>query len=280
MEKPMKLTSRLAVLSYTALWSIANAQTPADPAASSAPASDERAASRPSIALSPADIMLTVRCRPGQGTTQALSIANNTASDITFHVVTQDVVVREGKRSLSPAGQIANGIAANSVAWPASLLVKAGGQGIVQVTFTLPLETRQRAVVTQFRAVLAPSGTATSGVGVALGSLITFSVSGDYKVEIGPVQAQNSAASVILSEELRNSGTEPVVPKGVIVILNESGKRVAKASFPPLRILPGEQLTVAATNPAPLAPGHYHTLSSFEFERKVLTSAGEFTVPE
>ena len=94
------------------------------------------------------------------------------------------------------------------------------------------------------------------------------------------MQAQTSAANLILSEELRNSGTEPVAPKGVIVIFNESGKRVAKASFPPLRLLPGEQLPFAATNPATLAPGHYHTLSSFEFERKVLTSAGEFTVPE
>jgi hypothetical protein len=276
----MKLTPKLAVLSYTALCSIASAQAPAEPAASSAPASDERAVSRPFIALFPAEILIMVRCRPGQGTTESLSVANNTASDITFHVVSQDVVVREGKRSLSPAGQIANGIAANSVAWPALLLVKAGQQGTVQVTFTLPLETKQRAVVTQLRAVLAPSGTGASGVGVTLGTLITFSVSGDYQVEIGPVQAQTSAANLILSEELRNSGTEPVAPKGVIVIFNESGKRVAKASFPPLRLLPGEQLPFAATNPATLAPGHYHTLSSFEFERKVLTSAGEFTVPE
>jgi hypothetical protein len=85
---------------------------------------------------------------------------------------------------------------------------------------------------------------------------------------------------VILSEELRNSGSEPVMPNGVIVILNTSGKRVAKASFSPQRLLPGERLIFTATNPARLAPGRYRTLSSFEFEGKVMTSAGEFAIPE
>ena len=53
-------------------------------------------------------------------------------------------------------------------------------------------------------------------------------------------------------------------------------KRPSKRSV----CLPGERLIFAATNPAQLAPGHYRTLSSFEFERKVFTSAGEFTIPE
>ena len=101
-------------------------------------------------------------------------------------------------------------------------------------------------------------------------------------MEAGLIEAslQTPSANVILSEELRNSGSEPVMPKGVIVILNASGKRVAKAPFGPQRLLPGERLIFAATNPAQLAPGRYRTLSSFEFEGKVLTSAGEFTIPE
>ena len=57
---------------------------------------------------------------------------------------------------------------------------------------------------------------------------------------------------MILSVELRNSGSEPVIPKGVIVVLNASGKRVAKASFSNQRLLPGERLIFAATNPAQL----------------------------
>ena len=102
-----------------------------------------------SIALSPAIIM--VRCKPGQSTTQTLTIVNHTANEVRFNLATEDVVVREGKRSFSPAGQIANGIASSSVASPASVVVKAGEEASVQVTFTLPPETGQRAVVTFFR---------------------------------------------------------------------------------------------------------------------------------
>jgi hypothetical protein len=235
---------------------------------------------RASIALSPAIIM--VRCKPGQSTTQTLTIVNRTAKEVRFNLVTEDVVVREGKRSFSPAGQIANGIAATSVATPASVVVKAGEEASVQVTFTLPRGTGQRAVVTFFRGAVAPAGKGSVGLGASLGTLITFNLSSDYKVETGPVQAspQTPAANVILSEELRNIGSEPVIPKGVIVILNASGKLMAKAPFTPQRLLPGERLIFAATNPAQLAAGHYRTLSSFQFEGRILTSAGEFTISE
>jgi hypothetical protein len=192
------------------------------------------------------------------------------------------VLVREGKRSYSPAGQIANGIASSSVVSPASVVVKAGEEASVQVTLTIPPETGQRAVVTFFRGGVVPARNGAIALAASLGTLITFNVSSDYRLEAGPVQAsrQIPSANVILSEELRNRGSEPVMPKGVIVILNESGKRMAKAPFSPQRLLPGERLIFAATNPAQLAPGHYRTLSSFEFEGKVLTSAGEFTIPE
>ncbi len=233
-----------------------------------------------SISLSPAIIM--VRCKPGQSTTQTLTIVNHTPSQVSFNVVTEDVVVRDGKRSFSPAGQIANGIASSSVASPAAVVVPAGEEASAQVTFTLPPETRQRAVVTFFRGVIAAPGGGAIGMGASLGTLITFNLSGNYKVEPGPVEAslQTPEANIILSEELRNSGAEPVIPKGVVVILNASGKRVAKASISPQRLLPGERLVFVAANPAQLAPGHYRTLSSFEFEGIILTSAGEFTIPD
>jgi hypothetical protein len=268
----MKLSFWLAVISYSTLWPIAAAQTPAPGAGTEAPSA--------SLSLSPAIIM--VRCKPGQSTTQTLTITNHTAADVRFNLTTEDVVVREGKRSFSPAGQIANGIAASSVVAPAAVVVKAGEAASVQVTLTVPPETGQRAVVTFFRGVLAASANGVIGLGTSLGTLITFNLSGDYQVEIGPLEAslQTSTANMILSEELRNRGTEPVIPKGVIVVLNGSGKRVAKASFNAQRLLPGERLVFAATNPAQLSPGHYRTLSSFEFERKILTSAGEFTIPE
>jgi hypothetical protein len=264
----MKFRSKLAVISAVISY------------AAVAPAYGQGSAPQASIALFPAIIM--VRCKPGQSTTQTLTIVNHTANDLSFNLATEDVVVRDGKRSFSPAGQIAKGIAVNSVASPASVVVKAGEEASAQVTFTLPPETAQRAVVTFFRGVIAAPGGGAIGMGASLGTLITFNLSSDYKVEPGPVEAslQTPVANVILSEELRNSGTEPVIPKGVVVILNTSGKRVAKAVIGPQRLLPGERLIFAATNPAQLAPGHYRTLSSFEFEGKILTSAGEFTIPD
>jgi hypothetical protein len=271
----MKLVPILTAVSFITLCSFARAQVP--PAA---PASGGGDQPPPSLALTPAIIM--VRAKPGDSTTQTLTIINHTASDIDFHLTTEDVVVRDGKRTMVPAGQVANGIAAGAVASPASVAVAAGGEASVQVTFTLPPETVQRAVVTFFRGGIAAPGDGAVGLAASLGTLVTFNVSTNYAVDIGPVQAslQTLAQNVILSEELRNSGSEPVIPKGVIVVLNASGKRVSKASFPGQRLLPGERLMFAATNPAHLAPGHYRTLSSFEFERKIITSAGEFTIPE
>jgi hypothetical protein len=266
--------NKLAVIAYAALWSVADGQAPA------APASYDSDMPRASIALSPAIIM--VRCRPGQSTTQVLTIINHTANEVSFNLATEDVVVREGKRSYLPAGQIPNGIAVNAVASPASVSVKAGEEASVQVTFTLPPETGQRAVVTFFRGGIVPGANGAIGLGASLGTLITFNVSSNYAVDAGPVLSslQTPTANVILSQELHNSGSEPVMPKGVIVVLNESGRRVAKAAFISQRLLPGERLLFAAANPAQLGPGHYRTVSSFEFEGKVITSAGEFTVPD
>jgi hypothetical protein len=253
---------------------MANAQTPA------AQASGSSDAPAPSISLSPAVIM--VRCKPGQSTTQTLTITNYTVNEFRFNLTTEDVVVRDGKRSFSPAGQMDKGIAATAVMAPAAVVVKAGEAASVQVTLTVPPDTAQRAVVTFFRGVVAAPGPGVVGLSASMGTLITFNLSGDAQVEVGPVQAspQTPAANMVLTEELRNRGTEPVIPKGVIVILNAAGKRVAKATFNAQRMLPGERLTFAATNPAQLPSGHYRTLTSFEFERKIQTSAGEFTIPE
>jgi hypothetical protein len=38
-------------------------------------------------------------------------------------------------------------------------------------------------------------------------------------------------------------------------------------------------LAFAATCPLQLKPGHYRTVSSFEFGGKVVTASGEFSVP-
>jgi hypothetical protein len=265
------MTARLAIILYSALWCIARAQAPAAEATTAPP---------PSLVLTPAVVM--VRCQPGQSTTQVLTIVNNTAQEISFNIATEDVVVRDGKRSFSAAGKIANSIASSAVVTPATVVVKGGEEASVRVTLTVPAETPQRAVVTFFRGGVVSTVPGSVGLAVSMGTLLTFNLSTDYQVVAGPVQAslQTATANTILSEELHNRGSEPVVPKGVIVILNASGKRMAKASFATERLLPGERLMVAATNPTQLPPGRYRTLSSFEFERKVVTSAGEFTIPK
>ena len=63
-----------------------------------------------------------------------------------------------------------------------------------------------------------------------------------------------------------------------MAILDEHGKRVAKAAFDPRRLLPGEKAVFSTASPTILTPGRYRALSSFEFEGKILTNVGEFTV--
>src|SRR5580658_4773012 len=113
----MKFKSILAVVGFAALSSIAGAQSPP------VQTSNRSDVPPPSLALSPAIIM--VRGKSGDSTTQTLTITNHTAGEINFHLTTEDLVVRDGKRSFVPAGQTANGIAAGAVASPASVVVRA-----------------------------------------------------------------------------------------------------------------------------------------------------------
>ncbi len=78
-----------------ALWSNARPQTPAIDANAPSPAS---------LVLTPAVVM--VRCKPGQSTTQVLTLVNTTAHDISFTMATEDVVVRDGKRSFWRRGRL------------------------------------------------------------------------------------------------------------------------------------------------------------------------------
>src|SRR5689334_7265331 len=84
---------------------------PAPPAAP--PASE---ASHPSVALAPAVVML--RGKPGQSTSQTLTISNQLPVELRFEIEVQDVVVRDGRRVFVPAGRIPSGIAAQVVAAP------------------------------------------------------------------------------------------------------------------------------------------------------------------
>ncbi|QOY86572.1 hypothetical protein [Paludibaculum fermentans] len=240
----------------------------------------EVAPQRATLALSPAVSML--RVRPGQSVTQTFTLANQLPIEMRFAIETQDVVVRDGKRTFVPAGQIPLGIAFTAIAAPSSVVVPAGQTVSASVTVTVPPETAQRAVVVFFKGQIAAPDKGSVGFGASLGALITFNISNDSKVSASAlaVSPQTSSANLGFSMALVNSGVEPVVPKGVIAILDEQGKRIAKATFEPHRLLPGESGQFATLCPAVLKPGRYRTLSSFEYEGKVLTNAGEFTVSE
>ena len=235
---------------------------------------------RPSLTLSPAVIML--KAQPGQSTTQSFTITNELGSELQFDVSIEDVAVVDGKRVSLKAGQTPNGIAANAIAAPASVLVKPGHNASVNVTITIPPGTQQRAVIVYFRGKVPATSGSSVAMGASLGTLVTFNLSDACNLESGPMSAstQTATANVVLSQELRNSGSEPIVPKGTVAILNDSGKLVGKATFDAQRLLPGERLVFAATNPMALRPGHYRAVSSFQYEGKVLSSAGEFTVLE
>lgn len=247
------------------------------PASAAVPAAEP---SRPTIALAPAVVML--RGKPGQSATQTLTISNQLAVEMMFEIEAQDVVVRDGKRVFVPAGQTPSGIAAGVVTAPATVVAKAGQSASVNVTLTAPSGTSQRAIVVFFKSKLPSAGKEQLGFGASLGALITLNLSEDVKVLSGPMTAtpQTASANLSLSEELENTGAEPVIPKGVVAILDERGKRVAKASFDSHRLLPGERAVFKVDSPAFLAPGRYRALSSFEFEGKVLTNVGEFTVSD
>ena len=96
-----------------------------------------------------------VRCKPGESTTQVLTIVNKTDQELLYYRDRR----RGGPRRQAivfAAGKIANGIASSAIATPTSVVVKPGESAAVHVTVTLPAETPQRAVVTFFEAALSP----------------------------------------------------------------------------------------------------------------------------
>jgi hypothetical protein len=235
---------------------------------------------RPTLTLSPAVVM--VKGRPRQAWTQTLRMSNLTPAAFHFDVEVQDVVVKDGVRTFVPAGETEGGIAITAVTSPQSIAIAPKEDGTVTVTLTVPPQTPQRAVVVYFRGKIdTPSEDGSVSLGASLGALITFALTDQYKVEVLKFNTgqQSETTNLTISQELLNSGTEPVIPKGATAILDDEGRRVSKATFEPRRLLPGERLAFTATNPSQLKPGHYRVISSFEYEGKIVTAGGEIVVP-
>ncbi len=124
----------------------------------------------------------------------------------------EDVVVRNGRRMFVPAGETPNSVAASAVFSQRSGYVEPFSQRTVQVLLTVPDGTKVRGVVILFRGrhVATQSGVT---LNASLGSLVTFTLSGDAALAAEPVRVRAGTASenLQIADALANVGTEPVV---------------------------------------------------------------------
>jgi hypothetical protein len=246
------------------------------PAVPALPASPAKPAS---VSLSPAVVM--AKGSFGQGVTQTLMLTNDTAVPMSFELVAEDVVVENGRRIFVPAGQTKGSIAATAVFSAPAITVQPRTTGSVDVHFTVPQDTPVRAVVAVFRGT---SRIASHQQGVAmtasLGTLITFTLSDNFKVSADAIRvAEASSATLTLAQALTNAGSEPIVPEGMVALLDDAGTLVMKAPIAAQRLLPGEQLDFQAQCAAAmLNPGKYRVLASYKFEGQTITESGELTL--
>src|SRR5438034_10442261 len=91
-------------------------------------------ASEGTLSVAPAVVMLQGSI--GQSTTQTLTLMNGTSRPLSFDMVARDVVVREGRRTLVKAGQLAGSVANTAVFSPKNVTVAPGEKRTVEVTVT------------------------------------------------------------------------------------------------------------------------------------------------
>jgi len=235
------------------------------------------AASAGTLTLSPAVIPL--RGELGQSTTQALTLANDTDLDLDFELVAQDVVIREGRRVFVDAGDEAGSIARTAVFSPRSVRVAVGRSAVVRVTLTLSPDARHRAVVALFRGVTRIGGGPTPAT-ASLGTLLTFTTSEAASLAASDlvVHSQTDVRNLTFQESFANDGTEPVVARGIAVVLDQAGALVGKVPFETRRLLPGERATLEAEFVGELPAGRYRALSTFQYEGRAVTRAAQFEV--
>jgi hypothetical protein len=257
----------------------AQTASPASSQSPSAPAAPVQPADKPSISLTPAVVM--AKGSFSQTLSQTLTLTNQTARDFAFEMVAEDVVVKDGKRIFVTAGETPNSIATSAVFTQKTVLVKPFSSASVDVRLTLPAQTNIRAVVAMFRGTdKLPTSSGAVGMTASLGSLITFNLSDNVKLQPETVRVipASETANMKIAQWISNAGTEPVLPEGAAVVLNASGVLVGKAAFDPQRLLPGERLEFSAEYPGELPPGNYRALCSYQFEGKTLTSEAPFEI--
>jgi hypothetical protein len=236
------------------------------------------AASAQTVSLSPAAVPLGGR--PGQGTRQVLTLTNTTSRALSFELEARDVVVRDGARAFVAAGETPGSIASTAVFSAPRLTVPPGGAGTVEVTLTMPPAARHRAAVVLFKGTTRLGADGRSGPTVSVGTLFTFAMSDGFSVAPSAldVRPPSATANLAFSQALANDGAEPVMLKGVAVVVDAAGALRGKAPFQPHRLLPGESASLRAEYGGELPPGRYRALATFEYEGRSATRTAEFVV--
>src|SRR5438876_1754193 len=170
----------------------------------------------PALSLSPAVVM--TKGSYGQSITQTLVLTNDTSRAMSFDMVAQDVIVRDGQRDFVNAGELAGSIAATAVFSVPTVTVKPYATAGVDVRFTIPQGSPIRAAVAIFRGTnRLMSSMGNVAMTASLGALVTFTVSDGFKLDSDPIAVgdRGDGASVAFSQHLTNLGSEPIVPEGM-----------------------------------------------------------------
>ena len=231
-----------------------------------------------SLSVSPAVVML--RGEVGQSTTQTLSFTNGTSQSLSFEMMAQDAVVRDGKRLFVEAGTLPGSIAATAAFSPKLFTVAPGQTVHIDVTITTPPRPAVRAIAVMCH------GTTKLGSGplrmtASVGTLLTFAIAGDLiAAEATPltVRAPTASSNFVAAQQLANSGTEPIVIAGMLAIIDGAGALVGKQAIPSTRLLPGERTDVRVEYGGDLPSGRYRALVTYDLTDKTLTSSAEFNV--
>lgn len=235
------------------------------------------AASAGTLSLSPA--VVNLRGEAGQSTTQRLTLTNATNVPVSFDLAAEDIVVKNGKRLFVPAGEIPGSIAATAVFSRPSVTVKPGEAASVDVTVTLTPNATSRGVVALFhgttrlmngRVPMTPS----------LGTLLTFSISDDARVDIAPLVVTPPSASrnLTVAAHCVNSGSEPLLVRGVAAIVDARGTLVGRVDLQPKRMFPSETASLNGEYAGDLARGRYRVLVTCDLGGKSVTKSAEVEV--
>jgi hypothetical protein len=234
------------------------------------------------ISLSPSVVALSGQ--PGQSHRQTLRLTNHTSRELAFRLEAQDVMTEDGRRLFIAAGERPGSVAATAVFSPKEIVIAPGAIGAAEVTITMPRGSAVRGVAAIFRGQTVVGSQSGVAMTASLGSLITFTLSDNVKLEAAApeVSQQTETGNLGVSKLVTNTGTEPVIASGAVAILNATGALVGKVPVEPQRLMPGERLPFGVEFPTTLAPGRYRAVLSLEYDdhaRKVLTRSAEFAVP-